>query len=1003
MARHIDWARFENRLADPEKARNSFDRITSRLGARLVNPLTALLTESPDPASVLRLLDHYFQAAPPDVIREIGRRPTALTYLAAAFGFGSSIAEAFVSEPALAVQFARDREFTAPQSRADLSEDYARLSATQSPPDVAGQLGLFKRRQYVRIALKDVLGLATLAETTLELSALADVILSEALRSAARELQKRFGPPQYRDAQARVAASGFSIISLGKLGGNELNYSSDIDLLFLYAREGETAGTGTAESRISNKEYFVRLAQAVTRRLTETTAAGQVYRVDLRLRPEGDQGDLTLALDAALDYYGHRARDWELQMLIKARHSAGDTRLTRAFLRAVEPFVYGSPSDVASVASVLLSRERIAQRLREGRFDQLDVKLHPGGIREIEFLTQCLQRLYGAREPWVRSGGTLHALRKLYDKELISDRDYGTLSSAYEFLRRVEHRIQLDRGRQSHRLPPDPPALDVLARRAGVEAEIASGVVLTKRLDAIMEQVKAIADRLISPAAAVNSSVTFELRPPVPGAELQRQSHAMLLRLLEARAPELARLIRDAALPARARPRVARLIAAMLAAPDAVAAAGDQPTSLERALEAVRVSEHLSSELARHAVDLVTLGSMERPQAASGQLAMRLDPPDTIPASDLERHGRGAQPLGWVDEEGLALADALSLLRRDYHLRALALGVADCAALDSVFTALGGWSKLAATALASAFAIASRSFIRAAGRQAGGTRVPALSVLALGRLGLNEFDLGSDVDVLFVAPSGASPESLDDGTRFAERTIEVLSSYTKEGVVFAVDTRLRPRGLEGELVVTEDALFDYVVTAAQPWEALTYLKMLPVAGDPYLGSSAASGVARRIFQRFADDVGLAPALVEMRRRLEKEVKGKPAPAKTSAGGYYDVDFVISYLRIRHQVELPPGSNMRHQTEALAKAGILVESDASALVEGATYLRGLDHAVRLVTGRASRGWRDRPGQAEGVAHLLRQWRLLGPHTPPLTHLEKVQQQMREIFNRVLAPQ
>ena len=1003
MPRHIDRTRFENRFADPEEARSSLDRITSRLGARLANPLAALLAQSPDPASVLRLLERYLHAAPPDVVREIGRRPAALTYLAAAFGFGSSIAEAFLSEPALAVRFAREREFTAPESRADLSEDYARLSATQSSPDVARQLGVFKRRQYVRIALKDVLGLATLAETTLELSALADVILSEALRSADQELQRRFGSPQYRDAQGRVAPSGFSIISLGKLGGNELNYSSDIDLLFLYARDGETAGAGSADSRISNKEYFVRLAQAVTRRLTEPTAAGQVYRVDLRLRPEGDQGDLTLALDAALDYYGDRARDWELQMLIKARHSAGDARLTRAFLRGVEPFVYGSPADVAAVTSVLLSRERIAQRLRENRSDQLDVKLHPGGIREIEFLTQCLQRLHGAREPWVRSGGTLHALRKLYDKELISDRDYGTLSSAYEFLRRVEHRIQLDRGRQSHRLPQDPAALEVLARRAGVESESACGVVLTKQLNATMDQVKSIADRLIPPRAPVNSSARFELRPPVPGADLQRQSHTVLLRLLETCAPEVARSIRDAALPARARPRLARLIAAMLAAPDALAAAGSQPAALERALEAVRVSDHLSGELARHAAELATIGSMEHWHTAAGQLAMRLDAPDTIPsaATDSERRDRTARPFAWVAEEGLALVDALSLLRHDFHLRALRLGVTDCTALDDLFAALDRWSHLAGTAVASAFAVASRSLARATGRQA--TRTPALSVLALGRLGLNEFDLGSDVDLLFVAPAGASPESLADGTRLAERLIEVLSSYTKEGVVFAVDTRLRPRGLEGELVVTADALFDYVVTAAQSWEALTYLKMLPVAGDPDVGRSAATGVARLIFQRFAADLGLAPALVEMRRRLEKEVKGKPAPTKTSAGGYYDADFVVSYLRIRHQLTLSAGLNMRQQIGALANAGVLADGDARALTDGITYLRGLDHAVRLVTGRASRGWRDRPGQVEGVAHLLRHWRLLGPHTPPLKHLEGVQQQVRAIFHRVLGPE
>ncbi len=997
MPRNIDWVRFE----DPQKAKTSFDRITSRLGAKLSSPLAALLTQSPDPAAVLHLLERYVYAASPEVVREIGRRPGALTYLAAAFGFGGSIAEAFLAEPALALQFARDRGFTAPESRSDLSEDYARHAATQSSQDVGQRLGRFKRRHYVRIAVKDVLGLATLAETTLELSALADVILAAALRDADQELQKRFGPPQYRDSQGRFAHSGFSVISLGKLGGSELNYSSDIDLLFIYARDGETAGAGSPETAISNKEYFVRLAQAVTLLLTEPSAAGQVYRVDLRLRPEGDQGDLTLALDAALDYYGHRARDWELQMLIKARHSAGDVRLTRAFLRGVEPFIYGSPADPAAIASVLLSRARITQHLREGRSDDLDVKLHPGGIREVEFLTQCLQRLYGAREPWVRSGGTLHALRKLNDKELLSDADYAALTSAYEFLRRVEHRIQLDHGRQSHRLPHDPPALDLLARRVGVEpaAELAPGAVLRKRLDIVMGQVKAIAERLISPRSAERPSLPFELRPPVHGAELHRQSQASLLRLLEARAPDIARLIRDAGLPPRARPRLARFVAALLASSHALAAAIEHPIALERALEAVRVSEHLSGELVHHAADLAQIRSAEQPQTAGAQLNMPLEPPSGIPVAE---GGPAANlkprlPFAWAGEERLGLQEMLFLLRRDYHLRALALGVRDCVMLDDVFEAMARWSGLAATAVATAFAIASRPHPAAAAER------PAhspLAVLALGRLGLNEFDLGSDVDLLFVAPSGTALENVAYGARLAEKTIEVLSSYTKEGVVFAVDTRLRPRGLEGELVVTEDALFGYVWTAAQPWEALTYLKMLPVAGHAEVGASAAGGVAERIFQRFAGETALAPALVEMRRRLEKEIKGKTALTKTSAGGYYDADFVVSYLRIRNRLALPAGANMRDQIEALAAAGMLPHADARTLVEGTRYLRGLDHAVRLVTGRASRGWRDRPGQVDGVTHLLRSWRLLEAHRSPLTHLENIRQQIRDVFRRVL---
>ncbi|HEV2424092.1 MAG TPA: hypothetical protein VGZ29_04605 [Terriglobia bacterium] len=999
MPRHIDWARFR----DPEKARSIFDRITSRLGARVSAPLSALLAQSPDAPAVLHLLDRYVHAAPADVLREIARRPMALTYLAAAFGFGSSIAEVFLAEPSMAVQLARDRSFGAPPSMVDLSEDYARFAVMQSSPDPARQLGRFKRRQYVKIALKDVLGIATLAETTLELSTVADVILGEALRHAEQELQKRFGPPQYRDAQSRVTRSGFSIISLGKLGGNELNYSSDIDLLFLYARDGETSGSGPPDTSISNKEYFVRLAQAVTRELTEPTVAGQAFRVDLRLRPEGDQGDLTLALDAALDYYGHRARDWELQMLIKARHSAGDVRLTRAFLRGVEPFVYGSPADPAAISSVLLSRARISERLLEGHADSLDVKLHPGGLRDIEFLTQCLQRLYGAREPWVRSGGTLHALRKLNDKELLSDRDYAALASAYEFLRRVEHRIQLDRGRQSHRLPRDPQALDLLARRTGVEpgAESTPGAALRKRLDALMDQVKIMARRLISPARVERPLAPFELTPPLAGSELYRHSQASLLRLLEAQAPDIAPLIRDAALPARARPRLARFAAALLAAPEALAAAGDHPAAMERALEALRVSDHLSGELVRHVAELAEAGAAEQPDFAGAQLPMVLEPAiESLSAAGAPPIGdRPARPFAWATEEGLGFVEGLSLLRHDYHVRALALGLRDCAKLDDLFAALSRWSNLAATAIATAFAIAGRApFVAGVEPPV----CPGLAVLALGRLGLSEFDLGSDADLLFVAPPGAPPESIARCTRLAERTIEGLSSYTKDGVVFAVDTRLRPRGREGELVVTEDALFDYVVTAAQPWEALTYLKLCPVAGDADAGRSATGGVMARVFGRFAGDAALAASLGEMRSRLEKEIKAKAAPTKTSAGGYYDADFVVSYLRIRHRLALHPGAKMPDQIAALTSAGCLPQGEARVLLDGITYLRALDHAVRLVTGRASRGWRDRPGQSEGVAHLLRRWGLLGAHSPPLAHLDDARKQVRELFNRVLGP-
>lgn len=1027
---------------DSRKAHQNWLNLEERIPAALTKPLFSLLVQSPDPDGALNLLERYSQSASAGALRDLGRGPAALTYLVAAFGFGSLLAEAFLGEPGLATQFGGDRNFTRLRSREALLEDYARFATTQSGLEFAELLARFKRRNYVRIGLKDVLGLATLAETTLELSWLADVILTEALLDADQEFAERYGQPQYRDVQGRVVRSGFSIISLGKLGGAELNYSSDIDLLFLYARDGETSGTGLPESVVSNKEYFIRLAQAVTGRLTQATSEGQVFRVDLRLRPEGDQGDLTLSIGSALDYYARRARDWELQMLIKARHAAGDARLTRTFLRGVESHIYSSPANLAAVASVLLSRERIARRLREGRGETLDVKRQPGGIRDIEFLAQCLQRLFGAREPWVRSGGTLLALRKLNEKALLSDRDFARLTSAYQFLRKVEHRIQLDRGQQSHRLPSNPAALDRLARRVGVEAEAGQtpGSALVSRLNQTLHRVDEICHRLIHPDDAGGATATFELKPSSAGTDPGRHSYPSMLRLLDSQAPDLARRMRDASFPARIRPRAARFVATLLASPETLSWAGEHPAAWERALNVLRASECLSDFLVRHPQDLAALDSKTAAPASVNQSDMQLDARDSAGASAagsaecsprFRLESRPPAPLPWASDENLGIREKTNLLRQHFRASSLNLGARDCVQMDNVFNSLGRWSHLAATAAVTAFAIAReilegparhtfdagerssppRPFGNAGQPVAAGPpryspdwRELPFCVLALGRLGLSEFDLGSDADLIFVAASQTPIEELLEGTHLAGKMIETLASYTREGAVFAVDTRLRPRGSEGELLVTEDALLEYAASAAQPWEALTYLKLCPVAGNAELGDRVTARMVEKLFDRFAGDPSLAPALQDMRRRLEKESRSRLSPTKTALGGYYDVDFAVSYLRIRHRLSLAAGANVPQQIAALAAAGILSAADAQTLTAGAAFLRATDHAVRLVTGRPARALPERSGQAESVEHLLRLWSFVKINEPDdslQAQLARVQLELRGVYNRMLA--
>lgn len=993
---------------DMARAEANLAALALRLPGNLSAPLASLLAESPDPDGALNLLERYAGRTPSEILVEIGGLPTALSYLAAIFGYSSSLAEVFLSEPGLPLQFARDRKFTRLNSSEDLMQDYARFSTASPDPWISAQLVQFKRRTYLRVVLKDVLGISTLAETTMELSALADVIVANALRYCDQELRKRYGEPQYRDMEGRIARSEFSVISLGKMGGAELNYSSDIDLLFLYSHDGETSGGTEPDSVISNKEYFVRLANAITRTLTQSTPYGQVFRVDLRLRPEGEMGDATISLKSALEYYEHRARDWELQMLIKARHTTGDEKLTRDFLRAVEPYIYGSPADFAAIETVLRSRERISRKLKASRVETTDVKLHRGGIRDIEFLTQCLQRLHGGQDAWVRSGGTLLALRKLNDKGWLSDPEYASLSNSYELLRKVEHRIQLDLGQQAHRLPADPEGLNKLARRVGIIGSGNPGAALAARLENTFQKVDGIYQKVIHPRVAVAAETGYSLR--APGASTPDQAatcYESALGYLEAHAPELADRVRRAEIPSGARRETARFLGHLFSSSELFARARENPGPFGRALQLISASEYLSDLLAHHPEDMTILDDSSAAAApGENQLEIALerlsDPASTSPGQ--------ADPtvFPWTATPGWGLREEMQLLRQHYRVQKLALSDRDCAGMISIFASLKSWSLLARRAIATALAAACAALSDSSGRgnspdSAHPFSANLFAILGLGRLGVNEFDLASDADLIFVAGSGASPEQLERWTRLADKTIEVLSSYTKDGAVFAVDARLRPLGHEGELVITEDALLKYLEQHAKVWEGLTYVKACPVAGAMDFGRRVAEQVVNVTVNRFGGFADLEKDLQQMRRRLERERSGSPSNLKLAPGGYYDVDFALGYLRLRSRAVVPPGANTPEQLCLLENAGAIRADDAQALASGAAFLRAVDHAVRLVTGRPAEGLPEHIGHAMLVEKLARGWGLLKndqDEQPLSRRLRQVQEQVRYVYRRLV---
>src|SRR6185437_7938696 len=563
---------------------------------------------------------------------------------------------------------------------------------------------------------------------TAEISALAEVLIEEALSEAEVAIRRRYGSPQHLDAEGRVVQTPFAVLSLGKLGGKELNYSSDVDLLYI---NGD--GEELSSAAISNREYFIRLAQLLTQILSRMTAEGRVIRIDLRLRPQGGEGEPAIALSQALRYYARAAHDWERQALIKVRHSAGSASLAREFIRGAQPYIYSPHINFAAVETALDTRERIGARRRQALLDssRIDVKLDRGGIRDIEFLVQCLQRVYGGGEPWLRSGGTLFSLQKLHDKRHITGKEFHELTTAYEFLRRVEHRLQLRQGQQTHRLPDLPEQLRILERAVGADKTLQYAPEgIAARVRELMAAVAEIYERIIhhQQLQALGDEAEFHLAPRGEQSGAEQPYHQLLQRISED-SPALHEIAVRPDLDSVTRRNLYRFLSAACTSSDRYAAVLRSPQAVERALELFGNSDFLTDILLRHPEVVAGLNSpAPKSMEGAGRLFAAQEKPQGPSADDpeFEYLGTARVPYG----------EKLALLRRHYRHRVFASGAADILELRPVYESLRQTSMTADNALRAAFAIA--------GAPAG------LAVLALGRLGTYEFDLLSDADVLFV-------------------------------------------------------------------------------------------------------------------------------------------------------------------------------------------------------------------------------------------------------------
>jgi glutamate-ammonia-ligase adenylyltransferase len=957
-------------LADPTIDTVLGELLPAGEAARLKDHLQRL----PDPASAVRSL----QAVRAETGRPID--PSRVLSFLTLAGFSPYLASVLVQNPEFLEALPSGGPVRDPRTREDLGEDLARFLHLNAGHDPSIILRRFKKRELLRIALSDLLALSDLPAVTRALSLLADVLVDRTVRMARSGLEARFGRPTSRDDQGHLEEATFAVIALGKLGGEELNYSSDIDLLYLFSRDGETSGTDlSGAGSVSNKEFFTRLATGVTRLIAGGGPEGQVFRVDLGLRPGGGDGEIAISLAAAVAYYRNWAEAWERQALIKARPASGDLLLGRRFVESVEPLVYATAPDPYVILEMSAMKDRIDARLStEGRSES-DIKLGRGGIRELEFGVQALQLQHGGRDPWLRQGNTLLALHRLADKGFVSYEEYAGLSRAYVFLRDLEHRLQLGQNRQTASLPGNPRELLLVARRMRLHEPVPGREVATllETLGQHREVVRRFYDSVTGSAAQAR------LEEESADLWLDRVDDDTLKDLLRRSgiadpiaALRPVKLIRKQLQPAAAALEVRR---ALRKSGPRLLGSVARSVNPRRALENL---ERLFSSLAAEEGGLLRFLSRREILAPTVHLLGRSDllarilirQPGILDA--LEDRRRIVRTPGTEDYLGMLLpvlrrpgdarARAAELRRR--HQEALAtIAIRDINRQATLREVLKSLSDLAEATLETTVRLA-RQDLRRPGQ--GPPRGLRLAAFALGRLGYREMDYGSDLDLVFVydAPAGRA-DLLPLARVWCERIVRILSTLSRDGQLYRVDLRLRPSGGEGELVTSLQGLLDYLRGAAEVWEMQAFLKARRVAGDAALGARAIEAVETAVLAagRTRGPLALAADVEAMRQRLAGLAGREDRPnVKLSKGGFYDVHFIIELLQLRHGVRNPADKDTLRLLTHLHRLGHLSDRQLQVLYESYLFFRALDHQMRLIHERPLKSLPDDPARLSEIA-------------------------------------
>ena len=852
------------------------------------------------------------------------------------------------------------------RGRPSMRERSERVAAAAGSVDgLMADLRRLRRREMVRIAWRDIGGLADFEETVRDTSDLADAIIAASVDRLHEWQCADLGTPIGHGGEPQQLV----VLALGKLGANELNFSSDIDLIFTFPENGQTEG---GRRSVDNDRFFLQLGRKLVKVLGEPTADGFVYRVDMRLRPFGTQGPLVLSFDAFEEYYQTHGRDWERYALIRARAVSGDMVLAAELLERLRPFIYRRYIDFGTLQSLRSLKVVMEQEVARKGMEH-SVKHGPGGIREIEFTAQAFQMVRGGRTPALRYRRLLTVLARLGELDLLPAHAVESLGAAYRFLRTAEHRLQQADDRQEHMLPLDEAARTRIAAGMGH----ASWEAFSERLDHhrrnVDEQFAQVfgeeretdagtgGDPLDILLVASTDEATGVATLEDAGFAAAREAWSIVARYRDTIALKTP--------DALGHERLARLMPDLLRA---VAVQGNATQTLERVMAVVETVAKRSAYLALLAERPVALSQFVQLCAASPWIA-RLLGRHPVLFDELLDPRTLYEPLG-PDELDRDIAERLTAiddpdrefemdcLRQSKQANVLRVAAADVSRRIPLMVVSDHLTEIAEAVLRAALAIAWRDITTRHGRPASMPRdaaFPPYAIIAYGKLGGIELGYGSDLDLVFVHDDDTSaattgPKPIDLATfyaRLTQRLIHVLTAMTPQGALYEVDPRLRPDGSKGVLVNTLDGLGGYLRDKAWTWEQQALVRARAVAGDPALGQRFAR-LRRDVLLRERDGDALRDDVRTMRERMRTELGSRHSDRfdlKQDPGGVADIEFMVQYGTLRWASRLGADLDFTDNIRLLdgfGRAGLMPEEDVTLLADAYRACRGRIHELAL---------------------------------------------------------